>query len=406
MESRMLFEIKDGLAIPKLPSDLQGNPRVADGDKLLSIEQAAEKTGLSVAKLKRLWESTWSDLVPTEAESAVGSGQSAGNAESPNHPSAPSPQRAESGQPPTTDPQPPTDETARVSRVLQAVSAMPQDDLYHQAVRRVICGDLSNEHFLDFMAICRARNLDPLKRQIYPMTRFDEDDKRLEVIGVTSIDGFRAIAARNPKYAGQAGPQWCGPDRVWTDVWVDHAVPPVAARVGVFVGTRGEPLWSIAHWDEFAPFEIAPKGKPNAGEMIYDDFWLNKPTHMLAKVAEAISLRRALPEDLGGLYTADEIGTTNRAQPKHGSAEQQSYQQRIDQRREDAFDDSAPQTVQSLKLALINELGLNTLDAEYRIGLHRDRYQQLYNENEPAFCAAVYSSVKRTERRKGSLQRA
>lgn len=394
MESRMLFELRDGMAIPKLPSDLRGNPRVADGETLLSIEQAAEKTGLSVAKLKRLWESTWSDLVPTVGESAVDSQRSAGNAQDP------------ASQPPTNNKQPLADETAKVSRVLAAVSAMPQDDLYHQAVRRVICGELSNEHFLDFMAICRARNLDPLKRQIYPMTRFDEDDKRLEVIGVTSIDGFRAIAARNPKYAGQAGPQWCGPDRVWTDVWVDHAVPPVAARVGVFVGTRGEPLWSIAHWDEFAPFEIAPKGKPNAGEMIYDDFWLNKPTHMLAKVAEAISLRRALPEDLGGLYTADEIGTTNRAQPKHGAAEQHSHQQRGDQRREDAFDDSAPQTVQSLKLALINELGLNTLDAEYRIGLHRDRYPQLYSENEPAFCAAVYSSVKRTERRKGSLQRA
>lgn len=405
MDSRMLFGMRDGLAVPKLPNDLQGKPRVADGESVLTIEQAAEKTGVPVAKLKRLWEATWSDLVPTAAELEPTGESEQSTAQPANSIDGDSAKRKRPATPNDISTDTP-DETARVSRVLQAVSAMPQDDLYHQAVRRVTCGELSNEHFLDFMAICRARNLDPLKRQIYPMTRFVEDEERLEVIGVTSIDGFRAIAARNAKYVGQAGPQWCGSDGAWKDVWVDHSMMPVACRVGVYIGTRGEPLWSIAHWDEFAPFEIAPKGKPNAGEMIYDEFWQKMPAHMLAKVAEAISLRRALPEDLGGLYTSDEIGTTNRTQPKHGAAEQQSYQQRIDQRREESFDDSAPQTVQSLKLALINELGLNTLDAEYRIGLHRDRYQQLYNENEPAFCAAVYSSVKRTERRKGSLQRA
>src|SRR5690606_26643744 len=37
-------------------------------------------------------------------------------------------------------------------------------------------------------------------------------------------------------------------------------------------------------------------------------FWKDMPEHMLAKVAESQALRKAFPEDAGGIYSAEEMG--------------------------------------------------------------------------------------------------
>lgn len=134
-----------------------------------------------------------------------------------------------------------------------------------------------------FLHQARRTGLDPLTRQIYAL------DVKGKFSVQVSIDGFRLIAERSGKYAGQLGPFWCGEDGVWQDVWVKGA--PVAAKVAVLRSDFKEPLWGVARFSSYA-----------GGYM-----WQKMPDLMIAKVAEALALRRAFPQELSGLYTSDEM---------------------------------------------------------------------------------------------------
>jgi phage recombination protein Bet len=148
-----------------------------------------------------------------------------------------------------------------------------------------------------FRLICERTGLSPVTRQIYLVPRPDRQ------IGTSwapqvSIDGFRAIAARSPKYQGQAGPFWTtGPGEPWTDIPPDSA--PYAAKVGVYLEGRAEPTYAVAKFGDYNP------GQP---------MWKKFPSTMVAKCAEALALRKALPVEMAGLYTSDEMAQADKAE--------------------------------------------------------------------------------------------
>ncbi len=158
---------------------------------------------------------------------------------------------------------------------------------------------LTPTEFALFLTVAARTGLDPFARQIYAIKRKQRqpDGSYKEVMVLqTGIDGFRSIGSRTGNYAGQEGPQWCGRDGVWHDIWLEDDFP-AAARVGIYLKGSDKPVWGVAKWREFAP--LNDKGQVTG-------LWYKMPDHMLAKCAEAQAWRKAFPYEMAGVRAEEE----------------------------------------------------------------------------------------------------
>lgn len=174
-------------------------------------------------------------------------------------------------------------------------------DEQRQIIRDSYANGASDEEFAVLMEIARARRLNPLLRQIHFVHRWDGEKGRQVWSAQVSIDGLRAIAERTGRYAGQDEPEFVeNPDgtiklckvRVWRSDWPRPAV-------------------GIAYWNEY----VQSIRDRQTGRQRPVALWGRMPRTMLAKCAEALALRRAFPEDAGGLYTPDEMGQAQNEAP-------------------------------------------------------------------------------------------
>lgn len=188
-----------------------------------------------------------------------------------------------------------------------AVHAMTPDQI--ALLKRTVAAGTTDDEFALFMHMAQRAGLDPFQRQIYAVKRWSKRDEK-EVMAIqTGIDGFRLMAQRTGEYLGQTPPEWCGADGVWKTVWLssDH---PHAARVGVFKRGNPNPTYRVALWSEFAQ-----RGKRRDGGTYLMGLWATMPANQLLKCAEAQALRAAFPNDLGGIYTTEEMGQADNPPP-------------------------------------------------------------------------------------------
>jgi phage recombination protein Bet len=156
-----------------------------------------------------------------------------------------------------------------------------------ELIRSQIAPEATQEELKLFLYQCQRTGLDALSRQIYCIHRWSKGGKRMTI--QTSIDGFRVIAERSGNYGGQSEPLFTYENGVL-----------ISCKISVFRfhnDIRFEASVGVAYLAEYCQFD--KDGKPMG-------LWA-KPHIMLQKVAEALALRKAYPQDLSGIYTSEEM---------------------------------------------------------------------------------------------------
>ena len=203
-----------------------------------------------------------------------------------------------------------------MSNIAKLPATIGGSDLNNSAlalIRRTVAAETTDDEFNLFISYCTALKLDPRRRQIYALVyNKDKPDKRKMSI-IIAIDGFRSIAARSGCYRPDE-------DEPRYEIDVEQKCPTnplglVKAVVRVWQFSHGEwhPVSAVAYWDEYAPIEeewawddASGKRKPT-GKKHPSGKWATMPRLMLAKVAEALALRKAWPDDFSGVYSEEEI---------------------------------------------------------------------------------------------------
>jgi hypothetical protein len=81
--------------------------------------------------------------------------------------------------------------------------------------------------------------------------------------------------------------------------------------VGVLKAGCREPFWSVAKYAEYV--QTDRDGHPVS-------MWRKMPANQLAKCSEALSLRKGFPQEMNGLYVAEEMGQADNPQPLPSAA--------------------------------------------------------------------------------------
>lgn len=155
-----------------------------------------------------------------------------------------------------------------------------------------------DESILLAVDYCKARKLDILKKpcHIVPMSVTDAKtgNKNWRDVIMPGIYEQRITAFRTGQMAGQDEP-------VFGDTVTFKGIEaPEWCRVTVYRFINNERC-AFSHTEYFCEACATTKeGKPNS-------MWSKRPRGQLAKCAEAGALRKAFPDELGGVITADEV---------------------------------------------------------------------------------------------------
>lgn len=179
--------------------------------------------------------------------------------------------------------------------------ALPDEKL--QLLKRVLKLECDNDTLMFYGELSHRLGLDPFRRQIYLIMRFNKQTGKKEPSFQTGIDGYRAIAARTGEYVGQDEPVHDN----------ENAKQPRWSKVTVYRQQNGcrVAYTGVARWDEYVQDN--------------NPIWRKMPYTMLDKCAEVQAIRRAFPEtaglDLEGTLP-DEIDEERPVQPTASSLNQ------------------------------------------------------------------------------------
>ena len=158
-------------------------------------------------------------------------------------------------------------------------------------------GNVSDQEVVMFLNLCRYQKLNPFLREAY-LIKYGNQPATM----VTGKDAIIKRATRNEKYSGSVA-----------GIIVINLNGDIEKRIGtfylenenlvggwakVFVKGYEQPIENEVSLNEYI-------GKKSTGEV--NSQWSNKPATMIRKVALVQALREAFPEDLQGMYEAEEM---------------------------------------------------------------------------------------------------
>jgi len=174
----------------------------------------------------------------------------------------------------------------KVPAIQPAASLYGFDEDTVRYLRANLATGLTDTEFKAFLLIAQRKKLDPIQKHIYAIKRGGK------MVIQVSIDGLRSVAARSGLYAGS------DEKPIYAEDGTLKAVEATVWRLARPTSDTRYAFNAIASMDEYKP-------KDN------DFMWKKMGFRMLAKCAEALALRKAFPEDLGGLYTTEEMDQAN-----------------------------------------------------------------------------------------------
>lgn len=166
-----------------------------------------------------------------------------------------------------------------------------------------------------FLQVAKIKRLDPFTGQIRPMKRWDSAMGRETMTVQTGIDGYRVIASRTGELAGSDDPIYDTEENEF----------PRWAKVTVYRWSNGQriPYTATARWSEYVQIKKGKNGEPDRP----NSMWTRMPYLMLGKVAEALALRKAFPDELSGIYTFEEMGQADNPDPHAAPSSRPPVQQ-------------------------------------------------------------------------------
>lgn len=159
-------------------------------------------------------------------------------------------------------------------------------------------GAVTNQEVVMFLNLCKAQRLNPFLREAY-LIKFGSNPATI----VTGKEVFTKRARRNKDFAGyEAGIIVQDKDgnleyRSGTLHLVNEQI--VGGWAKVHIRGYDVPVESSVSFDEYC---LKKDGHPASN-------WASKPGTMIRKVALVQALREAFPEDLQGMYSAEEAET-------------------------------------------------------------------------------------------------
>lgn len=142
------------------------------------------------------------------------------------------------------------------------------------ALRNTVAPGLTDPEFVLFAEMCRATGLNPATKEIWAI----KAGGRLQLM--TGINGFLKIANSHPQFDGMEV----------TFEWDEKQL--VSATAKVYRKDRRFPSIATAYMAEY--------GKQTP-------IWKTMPSIMLSKCAKSLAIREAFINELGGLYTQEEM---------------------------------------------------------------------------------------------------